>query len=312
MFPNVEVRHLHAVIVLAEELNFTRASDRLHITQPALSKQITELEEQLRFRLFIRDNKRSVELTDPGRVFVEEARSAVLHTERAVQLARAANEGSDSIITVGHSPYADSSWISQILATRLPLYPKLRIRLRSQFAMELVRSVQAGELDFALVTAPPKDAPITAAPFVRAPLYVALLANHPAAHQESVTLQDLAGDVWILFAKRVHPLAHDAIMDAAQRGAIVPRDVHDILTAKEALHLVSEHVGITFLTKATALSTRIEGVVVKPLSHDSLWFETCLVMRADNESRMVNEFARSFLRRHQRSHAKQMELAISA
>jgi DNA-binding transcriptional LysR family regulator len=127
-----------------------------------------------------------------------------------------------------------------------------------------------------------------------------------------VLLQDLARDVWILFAKRVHPLAHDAIMDAAQREAIVPRDVHDILTAKEALHLVSEHVGIAFLTKATPLRSGHEGVVVKPLLDDSLWFETCLVMRADNESRMVNEFARSFLRRHQPPHPKQMELAISA
>ena len=58
MFPNLEIRHLHAVIVLAEELNFTRAADRLHITQPALSKQITDLEAQHRFHLFTRDTRR--------------------------------------------------------------------------------------------------------------------------------------------------------------------------------------------------------------------------------------------------------------
>ena len=72
MFPNLEVRHLHAVIVLAEELNFTRAADRLHITQPALSKQITDLEAEHRFHLFTRDTRRVVELTDAGRAFVEE------------------------------------------------------------------------------------------------------------------------------------------------------------------------------------------------------------------------------------------------
>ena len=81
MFPSVEVRHLQAVIVLAEELNFTLASHRLHITQSALSRQITEIEEQLRFRLFTRDNRRvvRVELTDAGRGFVEEAPSSLLH-----------------------------------------------------------------------------------------------------------------------------------------------------------------------------------------------------------------------------------------
>jgi len=96
MFPNLEVRHLHAVIVLAEERNFTRAADRLHITQPALSKQITDLEEEHRFHLFTRDKRRVVELTDAGRVFVEEARLALSHAERAVHLAQAAHEDTES------------------------------------------------------------------------------------------------------------------------------------------------------------------------------------------------------------------------
>ena len=78
MFPNLEFRHLHAVIVLAEERNFTRAADRLHITQPALSKQITDLEKEHQFHLFTRDTRRVVKLTDAGRVFVEEARLASL------------------------------------------------------------------------------------------------------------------------------------------------------------------------------------------------------------------------------------------
>jgi len=147
VYPNVEVRHLHAVVTLAEELNFTRAADRLHITQPALSKQITEIEVQHRFHLFMRSHDRKVELTDVGRIFVQEARSALLHIDRAVQLGRAALEGSDSVLTIGHSPDADRAWVSAILAIRLPLYPKLRIQLVSEFSGELVRSVMAGELN---------------------------------------------------------------------------------------------------------------------------------------------------------------------
>ena len=138
MFPRVEVRHLQAVLVLAEELNFTRAADRLHITQSGFSKQINEVEAQHGFRLFIRQNKKNVELTEVGRIFVEEARQALLHIDRAVHAAR---EGSDSILTVGHSPDADQAWISAILAIRLPMYPKLRIQLISEFSRELVRSV---------------------------------------------------------------------------------------------------------------------------------------------------------------------------
>jgi DNA-binding transcriptional LysR family regulator len=94
VFPSVEIRHLLAVIALAEELNFRRAADRLHITQPALSKQITDLEAEHRFHLFTRNRRRIVELTDAGRVFVQEARSALSHTERAVHLARIAHDRS--------------------------------------------------------------------------------------------------------------------------------------------------------------------------------------------------------------------------
>jgi DNA-binding transcriptional LysR family regulator len=314
VFPKVEMRHLQAVIVLAEELNFTRAAHRLHITQSALSKQITEIEEQHRFHLFTRDKKRTVELTEVGRIFVEEARSALLHIDRAIQLGRAAHEGCGSFLTIGHSPYADQAWVSAILAIRLPLFPKLRIRLTSQFSSELVRSVMAGELNLALVTAPPKDSQITTVPFALTPLYAALPQTHPAAQKEHILLQDLARDEWILFARRVDPVVHDVIMDVAIREGIAPKHAHDIITAQQAIHLVSEHAGVAILTKPTTVDVSGEGVVVKPLSHTSLCFETCVIMRTDDDSRLANEFARSFLRRYgpQILPPEQMELSLSA
>lgn len=176
MFPYLEVRHLHAVVVLGEELNFTKAAQRLHLTQSALSRQITEIEKQHRFSLFIRDNRRAVrvELTDAGRVFIEEARSSLLHIERAVHLARAAHDGANNVLTIGHSHEADQAWVSNLLAVRLPLYPKLAIRLIRQFSIELVRSVLAGELNLALVTAPREDPQIEVAPFALTPLYAVL------------------------------------------------------------------------------------------------------------------------------------------
>src|ERR1700678_257265 len=244
MFPNLEVRHLHAVIVLAEELNFTRAANRLHISQPALSKQITDLEAEHRFHLFTRNKRRIVELTDAGRVFVEEARSALSHTERAVHLARAAHDGSDSILTIGHSPWANHDWVSAMLAIRLPLYPRLGIRLKTQFAMESVHSVLVGEVNLALVTAPPQDPQITAVPFAPAPLYAALPETHPAAHKECLVLQDLAKEKWILFPKRVHPRLYEAVMEAARRESIAVKHAHNVIAPQEAVDLVSDHMGV--------------------------------------------------------------------
>jgi DNA-binding transcriptional LysR family regulator len=314
MFPNLEVRHLHAVIVLAEELNFTRAADRLHITQPALSKQITDLETEHRFHLFTRDTRRVVELTDAGRAFVEEARSALFHTERAVHLAHAAHNGSDSVLTIGHSPFANHDWISVMLAIRLPLYPNLGIRLMTQFAMESVRSVLIGEVNLALVTAPVQDSQITAVPFAPAQLYAALPETHRAAHKDRLVLRDLANDKWILFPKRVHPVLYDAVMDTAQRESITPKHAHNVIAPQEAVDLVADHMGVAILAQPTTRGFHADGVVVKPLSDTSLCFQTCVIMRADDDSRLVNEYVRMFLRKYapQRLPPKQVKLSQSA
>jgi DNA-binding transcriptional LysR family regulator len=311
VFPNVEIRHLHAVIALAEELNFTRAADRLHITQPALSKQITDLEAEHRFHLFTRHKRRIVELTDAGRLFVEEARSALSHTERAVHFARAAHDGSDSILTIGHSPYSNHDWVSTMLAIRLPLYPRLGIRLKTQFAMESVHSVLVGEVNLAIVTAPPQDTQITAVPFAPAPLYAVLPENHPAAHTERLVLRDLAKDEWILFPKRFDPVVFEAIMDAAQSGSIAPKHAHDVIAPQQAVELVSEHLGVAILTQPWTTGSHADGVVVKPLSDTSLCFKTCVILRADNTSRLVEEYVRMFLRKYapQRLPPKQVKLS---
>ena len=154
------------------------------------------------------------------------------------------------------------------------------------------------ELNLALVTAPREDSQIEASPFVLTPLYAALPDSHAAAQKEPLVLQDLAKDEWILFARRVHPVVHDAIMAAARREEIAPKRAHDIITPQEAVHLVSEHVGVAILTKPTALGFRAEGVVVRPLSDASLCFQTCVIMRKEDDSRLTNEFVRSVLRKY--------------
>jgi DNA-binding transcriptional LysR family regulator len=313
VFPGVEVRHLRAVNILAEELNFTRAADRLNVTQSALSKQINEIERQHRFHLFARTNKKNVELTEVGRIFVQEARSALLHIDRAIQLGQAVREGMNSILTIGHSPDLDQEWVSAILALRLPHHPKLRIQLVSEFSTELVRSVMAGELNLAFVTAPLEHSQLTTVAFAQAPLYVALPQSHAAARKEHIALQDLEKDEWILFARRIHPVVHDAIIEAAQSKGIAPKQAHHIITAEQAVHLVSEHAGVAILTQPPNTSTKTEAVVVKPLSDASLRYKTCVITRTESESRLVSEFVRTFLSRYcfHRQWPRQMELSLS-
>lgn len=99
-----DIRLMAAAIALAEELNFSRAAQKLHISQPALTKRIAELEGRLGYSLFDRD-RQMVEVNDSGRAFVEEARLSVLHGERAFQAAQRAARGVDVVLNIGRSPY---------------------------------------------------------------------------------------------------------------------------------------------------------------------------------------------------------------
>jgi DNA-binding transcriptional LysR family regulator len=314
MLPQLDVRHLYSVVILAEELNFTRAAHRLRITQSALSRQITELEKQHGFQLFNRDRKRAAQLTEAGRTFVEEARSALLHADRAIHLARAAHNGYNNVLLVGHAPHADPAWISTLLTIRLPLFPKLKVRLITHFAMELVRGVLATELHMALVTAPPFDGKLTTVPYAETQLCVVLPEAHPAAHNEQARLRDISSDEWILFPRSVNTEIYDRITETAANEGIPTRQAHEIMTAQEAFYLVSEGAGVAILPKPSAIGVRASGVVVVPLFETSLSFETSLIMRRDDDSKLVNSFARMFLRKYARKigSGRQMELPLSA
>ncbi|MGA3348680.1 MAG: LysR substrate-binding domain-containing protein, partial [Candidatus Sulfotelmatobacter sp.] len=117
---------------------------------------------------------------------------------------------------------------------------------------------------------------------------------------ERLALRDLEKDDWILSAKQVHPMIYDAILESAELAGIVAKDAHEVLTEEQAIHLVTEHAGVAILANPSVAGLRSDGIVVKPLSDPSLCFDTCLVMRSDDDSKLTNKFARLFLRRFPR------------
>jgi DNA-binding transcriptional LysR family regulator len=284
-----------AAIVLAEELHFGLAAQKLHVAVSTLSKQIAQLEDKLGLTLFNRSSK-GVELTDAGRAYVEETRASLLHAEKAINAARAANEGKDYVLTAGHTPYTDLGLVLMLLSVRLPLYPRIKVQLHSDFSLDLVHSLLVGEIDLALVAWPPEMATLTLVEIGTSPLYVIFSEGHPAATREEVGLSDFARDSWALFQRKAHPLLYDAIVGRAHSYGFEPSDLHHIVTPDEAVNLVLEHAGVAFVSKAVAMNQRSRGFVMKPLAEDSLKITTYFALRADNSSRMLNEFGRAFLR----------------
>ncbi len=289
-------RHQRAAIILAEELNFTRAADRLRITQSALSRQIVELEDQVGFTVFKRNQKR-VELTESGQVFIRGCMDAQALLDKALRIAKTTQDSVQPHLTVGHSPYADPALISAILSTHLPLYPDLRLRMESMFVSDLVHGVLTAELDLALVGEPPDNPALTLARISTSPLCVAMPSDHPATGQSSVSIADFGKVGWMIFPRKSHPTMYARILEAGQLAAVSPIELHHYVSSQEACRLVNQNFGIAFMARGLAEQIVDKEIVVRPLREPSLSVTTYLALRADQSARLVNEFGRAFLRK---------------
>jgi DNA-binding transcriptional LysR family regulator len=289
-----ESKYMESAIALSEELNFTRAAQKIHISQPMLTKNITELEASLGFQLFERD-RRTVKLNNAGRAYIEPARLALLYGERAYQAARAAMQDADVVLHVGRSPYTDPFLISTLLSVNLPRFPHLRIELSSQFSYDLIHELIAGGLDLTFATEPPESPLLTTVKVAESPFYIAMSEDDELARHRSVTLEAMADRCWILFERRLHPPLYDAVMQAAEEKKVTPAKIQHVTAPEEAFPCVANGSCVAFLVKAGALRIARNGVTVRPLAEDTLSLKTYLASRADNQSKVVSELVRTFM-----------------
>ena len=306
---DIDVRLLQAALAVAEELNLSRAAHRLGITQPALTKRIHELEHRLGVLLFERTN-RGVVLTDHCRAFIEDARLAVLHLERAIQQARASGRGAEAVLHLGRSPYIDPYIVNVVSSNRLPLYPTLRIETSSNFSAELSRQVLARELDLALITEGTRSPLLNYLIVDTASFFVLFRDNEVLRYSEALGLTDLDERPWVLFGKHVHPVMHDKVLLVAKARNIRPADIRGVQTAEEAAQLVSQNGGVALLTPTGAWRAMEPGLTIRPLQEPELRLRTVLITRANDESRLISEFVRSSMRRFERLTQRQLSFQL--
>lgn len=291
-----DTKYMDSVLALSETLNFTKAAKRLRISQPMLTKNIQELEDILGGRLFERDRK-TVTLTDAGRAYGEQAKLSIMYAERAFQASRSAMQDADTILHVGRSPYTDPFLVSTLHSVQLPLYSRLRMEVSSQFSCELVDEVLAGVLDLALTTEPPDSPLLTKVKVSESPFYIAMSRRDKLAGGPSVSIEALANQCWILFERRLHPPLYDDLLHFAEQKGAVPRSIRHITTPEEAFPFLADGECVAFVVKSGAMLLSRNGVTVRPLAAPELTLKTYLASRADNESKLLSEFVRTFMRK---------------
>ena len=282
MFPGVELRLYRYVAAIAEELNFTRASEKLHVAQPALSRQIKQLEEYLGTLLFERD-RRGVRLTPAGEAFTAEARQTLFHAQRAVEGARAAKGQHKGPWRLGYTPLLDRRILAKVRQHFSATHPTADIRLASSYTSEQADSLMRGKLQAGLVILPIREEGLTSEGFHRQALVLALPEHHPLADRVLVELSDLDKLPLVVLRGDLEPRFGEDLKRIFAAARVQPRILNEATTQAEALEFVVDE-GVAALTMPSAENLRPEGVVFRNFADEFLTAEVGLAYLADNGS----------------------------
>jgi len=234
------LRHLRYFIAAAEEENVSRAALKLHVSQPGVSRQIHDLEDEIGVRLFERSAK-SLKLTEAGRVFLAGAKSVLERADGAVKQARAA-AGAGGELHVGYAPSLTVKILPRALRLFQARYPGVRVALHDLSTEEMLARLGEGKLQVALTTQPQAKL-LRGLAFRLLASYamcVAVAPNHPLAKSKSLTLAQLAGEPLIGYRRADYPDYHEHLgrIFAPAGGAPRVAEEHDgiasIIAAVEA------------------------------------------------------------------------------
>lgn len=238
----MELRHLRYFATVAELLNFTKAAAKLRVAQPALSRQIHDLEDELGVSLLER-NSRSVRLTDAGKAFLTDARDLLRRADAASQTARAFATGERGEIRIGYAPSLTVEILPQALRAFEKQCPLVRVTLHDLSVQEMLQGLREGRLDAALtIESPTKDMRGLAFAKLRSyPVCVAVDGTHPMARARRVDLMALKKERLIVYSRAGYPEYHawlNLILNGAIREGLLNGEEHDngtsIIAAVEA------------------------------------------------------------------------------
>ncbi len=285
---NIDLDKLKSFVAVGEELHFTRAAqNRLHVSQPWLSRSVKSLEQKLGVQLFER-HSRHVELTPPGRRLLYGARKIIHDFDRTVS-AVVRDRKANGHLTVGYSPYVDLRFMTELKEMALGESPALNISFESSFSEEMMAHVEQREWDCGIVVLP-VDAPhLDVIPLFRLPLAAAIQKTHRLAKRRALRLEDLQNENLILGGKSRDLQSRMWLLSRLSDAGIAPRIAAEAASPHEAQYLVTRGVGIA-LANSGAFRTSPEGVVVRLFPSEVVQTQTAMMLHKGRHSSVIAAF----------------------
>ncbi|MDQ8202848.1 LysR substrate-binding domain-containing protein [Pelagicoccus sp. SDUM812003] len=274
-------RQVQCFLEVCRDFHFTRAAERLGIPQPPLSRHIKELERLLGVDLFLRQGK-SVSLTAAGAVFLKEVYQVPVILARGVEAARRAMAGESELLRIGIvGALLGDSWLSSVEAYRRR-FPQVQLSLVELSPSDLIRQVESGELDGAMLGVRPTGIPsgLNAQVFRREPVVVCLPNDHELARRKRLKTLDLEGRAVVSLATAVAPAYRDFLEGLFRRRGLRLGRVTETNAAAAMLSMVVAGCGIAILPESVA---RLGGARISrvPLAEPKLRLEQVFVYQAN-------------------------------
>jgi len=248
---NFELRHLVYFRQVAEELHFRRAAETLAVAQPALSRQIAQLEKSFGAALFTRTRRR-VELTEAGQLLFERLEPLLRSLKSLPEELHALARGQTGRLRVGFTGLAMATVLPGLLREFYRQFPGIRLELNESPTATQLKELLAGDLACGFFH------PDTAIPGIKTRLFlrekngVLLPVDHPLAHRHSLALRDLAQTPFVLFPRSHNPGFYDRVLGAFARAGVTPHIAEEVWPRANGLGLVRAGIGATFMCPSEA------------------------------------------------------------
>ena len=259
---DIDARLWRSFTAVAEELHFGRAADRLHLTQPALSRQIRDLERALGVTLFDRTSRR-VALSQAGQAVLGQARPALTESDRAIRLARLAAHGDWGELTIAVLPAVALALLPAIIRAYRDTHRSIDVTISESFDDEQLTALAAGRIDAGFLRAAEAPPGIRLQTLLTEPVVAALPTDHRLGRHDRLALSELAGEPFVFFPRHRSVLAYDEFIASCRAAGFSPAIVQEA-SGIAALGLVAAGLGVTVVA-ASYQALSLAGVRFVPV-----------------------------------------------
>ncbi|MCW2494444.1 LysR substrate-binding domain-containing protein [Jatrophihabitans sp.] len=289
----MKLHELEVFLVVAEELHFGRAAERLHIAQPPLSRTVQQLESDLGTRLFERTT-RSVRMTAAGEALLQPAREIVEGCRAARRAVQAAERGEIGRVRVGFAGPSSHLLIGHLGRAVRERHPGIELSLQStKYAEEALRSVIGRELDLAIVRWTEEPDGISNRIVAEEHFVLVVPAKHRLARRRLVGLDECRGEPFVALPADPGSSLRDAFVRAAKEAGFLPDIVQTAPDSWTAMALVAAGVGITFSVDVAVANVVQEGIAVVPLKEGRAATYSRLAWRRGDDNPALNAVLRA-------------------